>query len=151
MRAGHRPHRHGHQQVEAGVLMELIDQGSGEVLGIGQNESPVDNRAQNGRSTKTFISEGRWQAIVDALKKGDWVFVQFGHNDESKEKGERYTPPDQFRTNIIRFIEDVKAKKANIILLTPVMRRKFDKDGNFVDQHPAGLAVEFDRHRYLVI
>src|SRR6266850_3292659 len=53
----------------------------------------IENHAQNGRSTKTFISEGRWQVIVDKLKTGDFVFVQFGHNDESKEKGERYTPP----------------------------------------------------------
>lgn len=96
----------------------------------------IENHAQNGRSTKTFISEGRWQTIVDKLKKGDWVFVQFGHNDESKEKGERYTPPDAYRANLVRFIADVKAKKANIVLLTPVMRRKFDKEGNFVDQHP---------------
>lgn len=95
----------------------------------------IDNRAQNGRSTKTFIGEGRWQAIVDKLKSGDYVFVQFGHNDESKEKGERYTPPDAYRANLIRFIGDVKEKKASIVLLTPVMRRKFDKDGNFVDTH----------------
>jgi lysophospholipase L1-like esterase len=95
----------------------------------------VDNRAMNGRSTKTFISEGRWQAIMDELKKGDWVFVQFGHNDESKEKGERYTPPDAYRANLIRFIGDVRAKKANIVLMTPIMRRKFDKDGKFVDTH----------------
>lgn len=95
----------------------------------------IDNRAQNGRSTKTFIGEGRWQAIVDKLKSGDYVFVQFGHNDESKEKGERYTPPDAYRANLIRFIGDVKGKKASIVLLTPVMRRKFDKDGNFVDTH----------------
>lgn len=112
--------------------------GWGEMLG--QHFKPgkviIENRAMNGRSTKTFISEGRWQAIIDSLKRGDWVFVQFGHNDESKEKGERYTPPDQFRTNLIRFISDVRAKKANIVLLTPVMRRKFDKDGKFVDQHP---------------
>ena len=96
----------------------------------------IENHAQNGRSTKTFISEGRWQAIVDKLKKGDYVFVQFGHNDESKEKGERYTPPEDFRRNLLRFIADVRARNANIVLLTPVMRRKFDKDGNFVDQHP---------------
>lgn len=96
----------------------------------------IDNHAQNGRSTKTFISEGRWQAIVDKLKKGDFVFVQFGHNDESKEKGERYTPPADYRANLIRFIGDVKAKKANIVLMTPVMRRSFDKGGNFVDKHP---------------
>ena len=69
--------------------------GWGEMLGqhFKDGKVVIDNRAQNGRSTKTFISEGRWQAIVDAVKKGDYVFIQFGHNDESKEKGERYTPP----------------------------------------------------------
>jgi lysophospholipase L1-like esterase len=112
--------------------------GWGEMLQRYFDESKVviENHAQNGRSTKTFISEGRWQALVDKLQKGDWVFVQFGHNDESKEKGERYTPPEDYRKNLIRFIADVTSKNANIVLLTPVMRRKFDKDGNFVDQHP---------------
>ena len=95
----------------------------------------VDNRAQNGRSTKTFIAEGRWHAIVDALKPGDFVFVQFGHNDQSKEKGERYTPPEDFKKNLARFIEDTRAKKANIVLMTPVMRRRFDKDDKFYDTH----------------
>src|SRR5258708_35725590 len=69
-----------------------------------------ENHAQNGRSTKTFISEGRWQAIVDKLKKDDFVFVQFGHNDESKDKCERYTRPEAYRANLIRFISDVRAK-----------------------------------------
>lgn len=96
----------------------------------------VENHAQNGRSTKTFISEGRWQAIVDKLQKGDFVFVQFGHNDESKDKGERYTPPSDYRNNLLRFVADVRSKNANIVLLTPVMRRKFDNDGKFIDQHP---------------
>ena len=103
----------------------------------------VENHAQNGRSTKTFISEGRWQAIVAKLKKGDFVFVQFGHNDQSKEKGERYTPPEDFRKNLLRFINDVRSKKANIVLLTPVMRRKFGKEGNFIDQHPAEYPEAF--------
>jgi lysophospholipase L1-like esterase len=95
----------------------------------------IDNRATNGRSTKTFISEGRWQAIVDDLKKGDYVFIQFGHNDESKEKGERYTPPEDYRKNLIRFIGDVRSKGGFPVLLTPVMRRRFDKDGRFQDTH----------------
>lgn len=95
----------------------------------------IENHAQNGRSTKTFISEGRWQAIVDKLKAGDWVFVQFGHNDSAKEKGERYTPPEDYKKNLVRFINDVWAKKANIVLLTPVVRRRFDKDGAFYDTH----------------
>ena len=69
--------------------------GWGEMLGehFKDGKVRIDNRAMNGRSTKTFLSEGRWQAIVDELKKGDYVFIQFGHNDSSKEKGERYTPP----------------------------------------------------------
>ena len=97
----------------------------------------IDNRALNGRSTKSFIAEGHWQEIVDKLKNGDYVFVQFGHNDESKDKGERYTPPEDFKENFERFIRDARSKNASIVLLTPVMRRKFDKDGNFIDLHPA--------------
>src|SRR3982750_95362 len=111
--------------------------GWGEMFGQHFKEGTVkiENRAMNGRSTKTFISEGRWQAIIDALQNDDYVLIQFGHNDESKEKGERYTPPEDYRRNLIRFVDDVRNKGGNPILLTPVMRRKFDKDGNFLDTH----------------
>lgn len=111
--------------------------GWGEMFGqyFDAEKVKIENHAQNGRSTKTFISENRWQAIVDKLKKGDYVFIQFGHNDRSKEKGERYTPPADYRKNLIRFVEEVRAKKAFPVLLTPVMRRKFDSSGKFVDQH----------------
>ena len=95
----------------------------------------IDNRAANGRSTKTFISEGKWQSILDGLRNGDYVFIQFGHNDSSKDKGERYTPPEDYRRNLIRFIEDVRAKKGYPVLLTPVMRRRFDGSGKFYDTH----------------
>ena len=95
----------------------------------------VDNRALNGRSTKSFIAEGKWTALVDSVKKGDFVFIQFGHNDQSKEKGERYTPPEAFKTNLIKFVEEVRAKGANPVLMTPVMRRRFDRDGKFFDTH----------------
>lgn len=46
----------------------------------------VDNRAQNGRSASSFITEGRWKSVTDSLKAGDYVFIQFGHNDEVKTK-----------------------------------------------------------------
>jgi lysophospholipase L1-like esterase len=95
----------------------------------------VDNHAANGRSTKTFISEGRWQALIDKVKEGDYVLIQFGHNDQAKDKGERYTPPDDFRHNLERFVAEVRAKKATPVLLTPVMRRRFDKAGKFYDVH----------------
>ncbi|MFL6253583.1 MAG: rhamnogalacturonan acetylesterase [Pyrinomonadaceae bacterium] len=95
----------------------------------------VDNHAANGRSTRTFISEGRWQALIDKVKAGDYVLIQFGHNDESKDKVDRYTPPDDFRHNLERFVSEVRAKRATPVLLTPVMRRRFDKDGKFYDTH----------------
>ena len=95
----------------------------------------VDNRALNGRSTKSFIAEGKWTALVDSVKKGDFVFIQFGHNDQSKDKGERYTPPEAFKTNLIKFVEEVRANRANPVLMTPVMRRRFDRDGKFYDTH----------------
>jgi len=95
----------------------------------------VENHAQNGRSTRTFISENRWQAIVAKLKPGDYVLIQFGHNDESKEKVDRYTPPEDYRKNLVRFIEDVREKRATPVLLTPLMRRRFDKQGVFQDTH----------------
>lgn len=111
--------------------------GWGEMLGqhFKTGAIKIENRAQNGRSTKTFVSEGRWQAIVDDLKKGDYVFIQFGHNDSSKDKGERYTPPTDYRTNLIRFIADVKSKGGHPVLMTPVQRRRFDKEGKFYDTH----------------
>ncbi len=94
----------------------------------------VDNRALNGRSTKTFIAEGRWQALVDAVKPGDYVLIQFGHNDQPKRKAS-HTPPEDFRRNLERFVDEVRAKKATPVLLTPVMRRSFDKAGQFYDTH----------------
>jgi len=111
--------------------------GWGEMLGKHFKDGTVviENRAMNGRSTKTFISEGRWQAIVAQVKKGDLVFIQFGHNDSSKDKGERYTPPEDYRKNLSRFVEDVRAKGGMPVLFTPVMRRRFDTEGKFYDTH----------------
>lgn len=96
----------------------------------------IENHAQNGRSTKSFIDEGRWQTIVDKLKKGDYVFIEFGHNDEKTENPKLYAAPEtDYRNNLIKFINDVRAKKAFPVLLTPVMRRRFDETGKFFDTH----------------
>lgn len=95
----------------------------------------VKNLAKNGRSTKTFLSEQLWQKVVDNAKEGDYVFIQFGHNDESKDKLERYATPDTFRMNLTRFIKEARAIKAIPILFTPVSRRKFDNNGNAIETH----------------
>ena len=95
----------------------------------------IENHAQNGRSTRTFISENRWATIVGKLIPGDYVFIEFGHNDSSKDKVDRYTPPEDYRANLVRFVKDVREKKGIPVLLTPVMRRRFDSAGVFYDTH----------------
>ncbi|UOQ74183.1 rhamnogalacturonan acetylesterase [Hymenobacter cellulosilyticus] len=94
----------------------------------------VDNRAMNGRSTKSFLAENRWQPVAADLKPGDYVFIQFGHNDEVPTKA-NYTPEADFRANLVRFITETRAKKATPVLLTPVARRKFDAAGKVEETH----------------
>ncbi len=96
----------------------------------------VDNTAQNGRSTRTFIEEGRWKAVYDALKPGDYVLIQFGHNDEVPTK-RSYTPPAQYKANLLKFIAESRSKGAFPILITPVARRAFDSNGKLLDTHHA--------------
>jgi len=95
----------------------------------------VENHARGGRSTRTFIEEGRWQAIVERIRPGDHVFIQFGHNDASVDRPERYTPPEDYRANLVRFVSEARAAGATPVLMTPVMRRRFDGAGAFQDAH----------------
>ena len=95
----------------------------------------IENHARNGRSTRTFISEHRWDTVRTRLRPGDVVVIQFGHNDQSKEKVDRYTPPDQFKANLVRFVEETRAAGAHPILCTPIVRRRFDSTGTFYDVH----------------
>lgn len=101
------------------------------------NTVTVENHARGGRSTRTFLSENRWQPIAEALKPGDYVFMQFGHNDEAKEEiyKERYTSPEDYRKNLTRFITETRAKGANPVLVTPVSRRKFSEEGKALETH----------------
>lgn len=95
----------------------------------------IANHAKNGRSTRTFIEEGRWDSLINLLQKDDYVFIQFGHNDQSEKKVDRYTSPDDYYKNLCRFVDETRAKKAIPVLLTPVMRRRFDENGKFYDVH----------------
>ncbi|MEI9956532.1 MAG: glycosyl hydrolase family 28 protein [Ferruginibacter sp.] len=96
----------------------------------------IQNHALNGRSTKSFINEHHWDTVMNRLKSGDFVMIQFGHNDEKTEDSTRSAPAHTlYKENLIRFINDVKSKGATAILITPVMRRSFDADGKFKDTH----------------
>jgi DNA sulfur modification protein DndE len=97
---------------------------------------PVENHAVNGRSTKSFRTLGHWRTVYEKLRPGDWVFIQFGHNDSKESDTSRYAPAQtDYRKNLERYIAEIRSKGAQPLLITPVMRRKFDDKGIFVDQH----------------
>ena len=100
------------------------------------NEVDFQNHAVNGRSTKSFINEHRWDTVLNRLGKGDVVMIQFGHNDSKVDDSLRSAPAHTlYKENLVRFVNEARGKGAIPILITPVMRRKFDENGKFVDQH----------------
>jgi lysophospholipase L1-like esterase len=95
----------------------------------------VVDKAKNGRSTRTFFEEGRWREIYNALQPGDLVLIQFGHNDQSKEKTDRYTPIDGYNQYLRMYVENARAKKARPILITSVNRNYPWVDGKLQNSH----------------
>lgn len=91
----------------------------------------VDNRAIGGRSTNSFIREERWKKLVDDIAPGDIVAIQFGHNDAST-RPERHTSYDEYRSNLLRMVADVRKAGGEPILLTSVVMRTY-QNGNLVD------------------
>lgn len=87
------------------------------------------NLAANGRSSKSFITEGKWTNAL-ALR-GDYYFIQFGHNDEPGKGPERETDPaTTYPQNLARYVDEARAISAKPILVTSLTRRNFDKSGN---------------------
>ena len=96
----------------------------------------IHNHAVNGRSSKSFIDEGRWQVVLDSLNEGDVLFIQFGHNDEKDYDSTRYTTPwGTYSENLERFVTEARKKGAEPVLFTSIVRRKFGDDGMLTDTH----------------
>lgn len=109
-----------------------------EMRGWGQMLSvylPADveiyNHAKAGRSTKSFRVESRWDSIMNNVQKGDYVIIQFGHNDTSS-KPERHSSPEDFKNNLIQFVAETRSRQAIPILLTPIVMRTFE-NGHLID------------------
>lgn len=93
---------------------------------IRRDQVRVENHAENGRSTKSFIDEGRMAPIYDRITEGDILFVQFGHNDEKQADPARYADPDgEFQVNLEKFVNVARNKKATPVFITPVTRCLF--------------------------
>lgn len=100
--------------------------------------------ARNGRSTKSFIDEGRFDLVMANAKKGDFALIQFGHNDEKNQDPTRFTSPEKggaFRKNLSYFVRSLRGKKVLPVLLTPMARRMFEngKIKNSHGEYPAAI------------
>ena len=87
--------------------------------------------AKNGRSTKSFLDEGRFEAVEAAMAPGDFLLIQFGHNDEKDDPARHTDPEGSFQDNLRLFLRAAREKGAHPVLLTPIARRLFDEAGNF--------------------
>ena len=90
----------------------------------------VHNRSIGGRSTKSFKAEGRWAELLKGVKKGDFVIIQFGHNDGTKSKPERYADPrTEYKSNMRQFVEDVRAAGGIPVIATSIPFGTYLADG----------------------
>lgn len=116
------------------------ERGWGMVLpGFFSEDIRVDNHAANGRSSKSFISEGRWEKVISRVKKGDYVFIQFGHNDEKADSTRHTDPGSTFDEILRRYVNETRAKGGIPVLFNSIVRR------NFVQPADASIAKDVRR------
>jgi lysophospholipase L1-like esterase len=115
----------------------------------------IENRAINGRSTKSFIKEGHLAAIEKTIQPGDYLVIQFGHNDQKIEDPERGTHPyGDYQDNLGKFIQVAHQKNAYPLLLTSVTRRKFEDekiDSMSVGDYPQAMIQFAEKYQVPVL
>lgn len=94
----------------------------------------VANYAESGESAASFIGAGRLKKILAHLKAGDYVFVEFGHNDQ-KQRGPGKGAYYNFATELKTFVDEVRQREAHIVFVTPTQRRSFDGNGRIQETH----------------
>ncbi|MDP1512695.1 rhamnogalacturonan acetylesterase [Paenibacillus sp. CMAA1739] len=95
----------------------------------------VDNHAVSGRSSKSFVDEGRLDAILGEMKAGDFLFIQFGHNDQKPDPQRATEPFTTYKEHLRLYIDGARSKGGTPVLITPVHRRYFNEDGTLSDTH----------------
>ncbi len=93
----------------------------------------VSNHAESGRALRSFRAQRRLDKIMESIRPGDVMLIQFGHND-MKEKGEGIGPFTSFSEDLRSYVRAVRAKQAHPVLVTPMYRRRFE-DGRLVNTH----------------
>lgn len=109
------------------------ERGWGHVLGGFFSENiRVENHAVNGRSSKSFIDEGRWQEVLDRIRPGDYVLIQFGHNDEKADEKRHTDPGTTFDANLRKFVTETRSKGGIPVLFNSIVRRNFGENANAI-------------------
>jgi lysophospholipase L1-like esterase len=97
----------------------------------------INNHAIGGRSSKTFVTEGRLEAIGSEIGQGDYLFIQMGHNDSTVSKPERYTDPDtDYKAYLHMYVDSARKREATPVFITPVGRLHYEQ-GSFMNDFPA--------------
>lgn len=110
--------------------------GIGQVFGLFcRPEWEIRNLAKNGQSSKSFWNGGLFDRALKEMSEGDYLFIQFGHNDE-KIKPDGYTDPlTTYHDYLMKYVVAAKKAAAIPVLITPVARRHFMEDGKLEDSH----------------
>ncbi|AGF55423.1 lysophospholipase L1-like esterase [Clostridium saccharoperbutylacetonicum] len=109
--------------------------GIGQTLGLYLNEDiVVYNYAKNGRSSKSFVAEGILEKIKKEIEEGDFLFIQFGHNDQKVDKERNTEPYSTYQEYLTKYIEVAREQGAYPVLITSLYRRIFSEDGHIKDE-----------------
>ena len=98
-----------------------------------ENYIKIDNHALNGRSSLSFINEGHWAKVLELIKPGDFVIIQFGHNDEKDDITRHTDPGTTFDGNLTRYCNETRALGGIPVLMNAVVRRNFSQVGGKVE------------------
>lgn len=130
----------GDSTVQTNDYRTFPQTGIGQVFPLFVKEGyTVENHSRNGRSTKSFMDEGRLKSIEEKIGEGDFLFIQFGHNDEKKQDSARYTEPfSSYMDNLEIFIDVARSRGAFPVLITPLERRCFE------DERHLGIGAHSD-------
>jgi len=119
------------------------EKGWGEAFAkLNANGVTVVNRAIGGRSSKSFYDQGLLRGILNEANAGDYLFIQFGHNDSASNDATRYTTSEAggtFEQYITKYVTEARAKGVIPVILTPVVRAKYDANENFIGDTYDGL------------
>lgn len=94
----------------------------------------IANYAESGEAANTFVSSKRFTKLLTKIKKGDYLFIEFGHNDQ-KQKGEGKGPYTSYKSDLKYLVDEARAKGANPVLVTSMHRRSFDENGKVINTH----------------